>query len=83
MNAPFLVKHSHKVIIINVISFVIYFGVSTLLEAFTSLQFLGASIIAFVAAIVVHEILLIMNRPPPGSEPEASDQDEVTDEGTG
>lgn len=66
-------KHRNKVIIINVISFVIYFGVSTLLEAFTSLQFLGASVIAFIAAVVVHEILLIKNRPPPSGEPGNSD----------
>lgn len=66
-------KHRNKVIIINVISFVIYFGVSTLLEAFTSLQFLGASVIAFIAAVVVHEILLIKNRPPPSGESGNSD----------
>lgn len=75
-------KHRNKVIIINVISFVIYFGVSTLLEAFTTLQFMGASIIAFIAAIIVHEILLIKNRSPPESEPAASDLNERMDEGT-
>lgn len=75
-------KHGNKVIIINVISFVIYFGVSTLLGAYSTLGAVGASVVAFVAAIVVHEILLIRNRPPPSVEPEASDQDEGTDEST-
>jgi len=83
MNAPFLVKHGHKVIVINVISFVIYFGVSTLLGAYTTLGAVAASVVGFVAAIVVHEILLIMNRSPPESEPVASDLGESVDEGTG
>ena len=76
-------KYSHKVIIINVVSFVVYFGVSTLIMSYTSLQSLWASVIAFAAAIVVHEILLIMNRPPPDLEPGASDLNEGTDEDTG
>ncbi len=69
-------KHRNKVIIINVISFVIYFGVSTLLAAYTTLQSLGASVVAFIAAVVVHEILLIRTRPPPGGELGNSDPDE-------
>ena len=80
MNASFLVKHGHKVIVINVISFVVYFGVSTLLGAYTTMDTVVASVVGFVAAIVVHEVLLIMNRPPPGDEPEALDQDEGADE---
>ena len=83
MNAPILVKHGHKVIVINVISFVVYFGVSTLLGAYTTLGAVQASVVGFVAAIVVHEILLIMNRSPPEIEPVASDLDERVDEGTG
>ncbi len=81
MTASFLVKHGHKVIVINVISFVIYFGVSTLLGAYTSMDTVAASVVGFVAAIVVHEVLLIMNRPPPGVELEAVDQGEGADEG--
>jgi hypothetical protein len=42
-----------------------------------------SSVVGFVAAIVVHEILLIMNRRPPEDEPAVSDIDEVTDEGPG
>ena len=76
-------KHGHKVIVINVISFVVYFGVSTLLGAYTTLGAVQASIVGFVAAIVVHEILLIMNRSPPESEPVASDLGERVNEGTG
>ena len=76
-------KHGHKVIIINVISFVIYFGVSTLLGAYTTMGSVMSSVAGFVAAIVVHEVLLIMNRRPPEVEPAASDPDEVTDEGPG
>ncbi|MBA7602636.1 hypothetical protein ES703_09732 [subsurface metagenome] len=83
MNAPFPVKHSYKVIIINVISFAIYFGVSTLLGVYTSMGSVISSVAGFVAAIVVHEILLIMNRRPPEEEPAASELDDVTDEGTG
>jgi hypothetical protein len=83
MIASFPVKHGHKVIIINVISFVIYFGVSTLLGAYTTMGGVPASVVGFVAAIIVHEILLIMNRRPPEDEPEASELDEVTDEGMG
>ena len=83
MNASFPVKHGHKVIIINVISFVIYFGVSTLLGAYTTMGSVMSSVAGFVAAIVVHEVLLIMNRRPPEVEPAASDPDEVADEGPG
>ena len=83
MIAPFLVKHGHKVIIINVISFAIYFGVSTLLGAYTSMGSVMSSVAGFVAAIVVHEILLIMNRRPPEDEPTASELDDVTVEGAG
>ena len=74
-------KHGHKVIIINVISFVIYFGVSTLLGTYTSMDGLMSSVVGFVAAIVVHEVLLIMNRRPPEEEPAAPDPDTATDEG--
>jgi len=82
MIESFHVKRGHKVIIINVISFVIYFGVSTLLGAYTAMGGVPASVVGFVAAIIVHEILLIMNRPPPEIEPAASDLDEGTDEGS-
>jgi len=77
------VKHGHKVIIINVISFVIYFGVSTLLGIYTSMGSVMSSVAGFVAAIVVHEILLIMNRRPPEEETAASDLDEAADDGPG
>jgi uncharacterized membrane protein YagU involved in acid resistance len=77
------VKHGHKVIIINVISFVIYFGVSTLLGIYTSIGSVMSSVAGFVAAIVVHEILLIMNRRPPDEETAASDLDEAAEQGPG
>jgi len=76
------VKYGKKVLVINVVSFVVYFGVSTLLMSYSSLQGLWSSVIAFAAAIVVHEVLLIMNRPPPESEAEAPDQDLRNDGGT-
>ena len=76
-------KHGHNVIIINVISFVIYFGVSTLLGIYTSIGSVMSSVVGFVAAIVVHEILLIMNRRPPDEETAASDLDEAAEQGLG